>query len=71
MPEEKKSTEDLLSEISRKLDALIGVLAIQSISDIDDKLYTLKKLGFTSDEAGPLVGMKGTGVRSRQGWKRK
>jgi len=71
MSKNPKSTEELLSEISRKLDILIGVLAIQSISNIDDKIYTLKKSGFTSDEIGPLVGFKGTTVRDRKGWKQK
>ena len=71
MSKNSKSTEELLSEISQKLDAVIGVLAIQSIENIDDKIYTLKKLGFKSDEIGPLVGLKGTSVRDREGWKRK
>ena len=71
MSKSPKSTEELLTEISKKLDSLIGVLAIQSIEDIDDKIHTLKKLKFKSDEIGPLVGIKGTSVRDKKGWKRK
>jgi len=68
----KPKTElDLLNEINSKLDKLIGVLAIPNIKNIDDKIYLLKNLDFKSDEIGPLVGIKGTSVRDKEGWKRK
>ncbi|BDQ31305.1 hypothetical protein [Nitrosopumilus zosterae] len=70
--ERKNKTElELLNDINLKLDKLIGVLAIQSIKDTDDKIHLLKNLDFKSDEVGPLVGIKGTSVRDREGWKRK
>lgn len=68
---QKKSEIDLLVDINQKLDKLIGVLAIQNIKSIDDKIYLLKNLDFKSDEVGPMVGIKGTSVRNREAWKRK
>ncbi len=68
----KPKTElDILNEINSKLDKLIGVLAIPNIKNVDDKIHLLKNLNFKSDEVGPLVGIKGTSVRDREGWKRK
>lgn len=70
MSENTKSTEELLSEISQKLDKIIGVLVIQSIEDVDEKIYALKKLGFNTAEIGLLVSKKGR-IRDSSGWKRK
>lgn len=65
----KKSTDQLLEEISKKLDKIIGVLAVQNIKDDNTKIKILKKLNFTSDEVGALLGIKGTSVRTRKAWK--
>ena len=70
MSENTKSTEELLSEISQKLDKIIGVLVIQSIEDVDEKIYALKKLGFNTVEIRLLVTKKGR-IRDSSGWKRK
>lgn len=55
------------SEICNKLDKIFGVLAVQNIDDVDDKIYALKNLGFTSKEINPIVGVKN--VRQKKGWR--
>ena len=70
MSENLKSTEESLSEISQKLDKILGVLVIQNIEDVDDQIYALKKLGFNTIEIGLLVSKKGR-IRDSSGWKRK
>jgi len=70
MSENPKSTEELLSEISQKLDKIIGVLVIQNIEDVDEKIYALKKLGFNTIDIGLLVSKTGR-IRDSSGWKRK
>lgn len=55
--------------ICEKIDKLSGIVAIQSISDKNNKIITLKKMGFSSDEISPIVGIKN--VRDTEGWKRK
>jgi len=65
----KKTSDELLLEISEKLDKMIGILSMQEIQDIDEKIRMLKSLSFSSDQIGPFVGMKGTSVRDRKGWK--
>jgi len=65
----KKTSEELLKEISEKLDKILGVLAIQNVSDVDSKIKILKNLGFSSAEIGPLMGLKN--VRVHKGWKGK
>ena len=56
-------------ELDKKIDKIVALLTIQNISGKDDKIYTLKKLGYTSDEISPLVNIKN--VRDTKGWKRK
>jgi len=65
----KKTSEELLKEISEKLDKILGVLAIQNVKDVDSKIKMLKKLGFSSGEIGVLLGLEN--VRVRKGWKGK
>jgi len=67
----EKSEKELLSDINKKLDKLIGILAIQNIKNIKDKIYLLKNLDFKSNEVAPLVGIKADAIRRREGWKRK
>ena len=55
--------------ICSKLDKIIALVAVQSIEDKDDKIYTLKNLGMTSLEIGFIVRDKN--VRDTKGWKRK
>lgn len=64
-----KSSEELLQEIIGKLDKILGVLAIQNVSDIDSKIKILKNFGFSSAEIGSLMGLKN--VRVYKGWKGK
>ena len=66
----EKTENELLEEINQKLDKLIGILAIQNIKDIDDKIYALKGLGYKETEIGLFVVVKGR-IRDREGWKRK
>jgi len=66
----EKSEKELLEEISGKLDKLIGILAIQGKNE-DDTIKILKKLGFTSEETGTLVGLTDAAVRMRKSWKEK
>ncbi len=56
-------------EICKKLDRIFAIIAVQSIENKDDKIYTLKNLGFKSDEVNPIVGVKS--CRQMEGWKRK
>ena len=64
----EKSEKELLEEISKKLDKLIGILAIQG-KDKDEQIKILKKLKFTSEETGNLLGLTDTAVRMRKSWK--
>jgi DNA-directed RNA polymerase specialized sigma24 family protein len=60
MPIEQKTERDLLLEISKKLDRLIGILAIQG-KDRDEKIRILVSLGFSNSEISRLIGVpKGT-----------
>ena len=54
--------------LCKKLDRLAALLTIQLIQDKDDKIYTLKKMGLSSEEIGLLVGIKNP--RQTKGWKR-
>jgi len=56
-------------EISKKLDLVIALLAVQNAEDKDDKIYIMKKAGLTSEEISPYIGIKN--VRETKGWKRK
>ena len=67
----EKSEKELLSDINKKLDKLIGILAIQNIKNIEDRIYLLKNLDFKSNEVALLVGIKADAIRRREGWKRK
>ncbi|NQV08410.1 hypothetical protein HQ529_01005 [Candidatus Woesearchaeota archaeon] len=57
------------NEICKKIDKIFAIIAVQSISDKDDKIYALKNLGFKNTEISPIVGLKN--VRDTKGWKRK
>jgi hypothetical protein len=55
--------------ICEKLNKITALLSIQNIEDINDKIYSLKKMGFSSEEIAPLVCVKNP--RQMEGWKRK
>ena len=57
--------------ICKKLDKIAALLTIQNINDKDGKIYALKKMGFTSVEVAPIIGITESGVRDTKGWKRK
>jgi len=38
--------------------------------NIDSKIKILKNAGFDSNEIGPYVGLTGSGVRDKKGWKK-
>jgi len=60
MPIVQRTEKALLLEISKKLDRLIGILAIQG-KDRDDKIKILVSLGFSNSEISRLIGVpKGT-----------
>lgn len=61
--------EKQFEAICKKLDKVVALLTIQSIADKDEKIYVLKRLGLTSDDISPLVGIKN--VRDTKGWKKK
>ena len=67
MSENTKSTEELLSEISQKLDKIIGILAIQG-KDEDTQIRILKQLGFEAIEIGNILGVQGR-LRDKKAWK--
>lgn len=61
--------EETLKSIDKKLDKIIALLTVQNIQNKDDKIYSLKKFGLTSDEISPMVNIKN--VRDTKGWKKK
>ena len=63
----EKSEKELLEEISKKLDKIIAILAIQG-KDEDAQIRILKRLGFMADEIGKLLGVTGR-LRDKKGWK--
>ena len=67
MSKNSKSSEALLSEISEKLDKILGVLAIQG-HDENTSIRILKGLGLESKEIGNLLGIKGR-LRDKKGWR--
>ncbi|MGI0045898.1 MAG: hypothetical protein ACREBB_01735 [Nitrosotalea sp.] len=69
MSKNTKSADELLADISKKLDKIMAVLAIQSEKmDVDSKIRILKNSGFDSTEIGPYVDLSGSRVRERKGW---
>jgi len=65
-----KSEKELLEEISKKLDKILGVIAVQDKNlDVDSKIKILRNNGFDSNEIGPFVGLSGSAVRDKKGWK--
>lgn len=67
----EKTEKELLQEISKKLDKIPAVLAIQNLKDKNNKIIILKKAGFTSTEIAPLIGLTESGIRDTKGWKKK
>ncbi len=61
--------DEQFNTISKKLDKIIALLIIQNFENINDKIYSLKKLNLTSEEVGELVGVKNP--RQMEGWRRK
>ena len=57
--------------INAKLDKIIGLLAIQGITEQDKKIMILKKLGFTSLDVGNFLGLSESTIRGSKGWKEK
>ncbi len=57
-------SEVLLKEISKKLDVLIAMFAIQG-KDIKSQIKILKSLGYSNVQVGKLVGMSETNVRAK------
>ena len=64
MSKKKKSVEELLEEISGKLDKLTGLLVIQGKEE-DQQIKILTSLGFNSKEAGNLLGIPAGTVRRK------
>lgn len=62
---ETKTEKELLSEISKKLDRLIGLTAIQN-QDEESKIQILYGLGFDSPSIGALLGLSADAVRKRK-----
>jgi len=56
------STEELLDESNKKLDKIIGLLAVQG-KDEDKQIKVLVGLGFTSKEVGVLIGKSAGAIR--------
>jgi len=69
---QEKSERELLEEISKKLDKVVAVLAVQDKNlNVDSKIIILKNAGLESKDIGPFVGLSGSAVRDRKGWKKK
>lgn len=63
-PKKKKSTEELLEEISAKIDKLIALIAIQGKSE-NHQIKILTDLGFDSKKVGILLNLPSGTVRRR------
>ncbi len=66
MKKNNKSQEELLQEINKKLDRLIGILAIQNKENDNEKIKILTTLGFESNEIAKLLGLTPNVVRVRK-----
>lgn len=64
MSEKKKSVEELLEEISEKLDNLTGLIAIQGKEE-NLQIKILTSLGFDSKEVGNFLGIPSGTIRRR------
>ncbi len=64
MSKKKKSVEELLEEISGKLDKLTGLLVIQGKGE-DQQIKILTSLGFNSKDVGNLLGIPSGTVRRK------
>lgn len=60
----KKTTEDILMEIDRKLGIIISLISIQG-KDIDTQIRILKKQELEWNEIGMLVGLTADAARKR------
>ncbi len=65
--EESKSTDNILSEINKKLDILIETQILDKSED--EQLKILKRLGYSSKEASEFTGISYSSIRHRKGWK--
>lgn len=54
--ENESSNQEILSEISHKLDRIIAMLAVQG-KELDDQIKTLKNLGMDWKLIGDMTGM--------------
>ncbi|MBU0529147.1 hypothetical protein KKF86_05245 [bacterium] len=61
-------TDIQFEKLSNKLYKILAVLIVQGIDNRDDKIYTLKKMGFNSEEISPIMNI--VNVRDTEGWKR-
>ena len=68
MTSKEKSDNQILEEISAKLDKLIAVISIEG-KPVEQQLKILKNLGFSSKEASGLTGISYSSIRHRKGWK--
>ncbi len=66
---EEKMNDKQFDEICKKLDRIFAIIAVQNIENVNDKIYSLKNLGFSSYDINPIIGIKN--VRQTEGWKRK
>ncbi|MDH3203648.1 MAG: hypothetical protein OEL81_03085 [Nitrosopumilus sp.] len=64
MGKPSKSDNELLQEISKKLDKLTCILATQG-KDLDTQITILQGFDWEWDEIGRFVGMKGDAARMR------
>lgn len=60
----QKSSEDLLLDISKKLDKMLGLLATHG-RDVTTQITILHDLDWEWDEIGKYVGMSGNAARKR------
>jgi hypothetical protein len=61
---QKKSSEELLENISKKLDILIAMTAVQG-KKTDDQISILKGMNYSWSEIGKFVGLAPDTVRMR------
>ena len=53
----EKNEKEILLEISKKLDTIIGIIASSSINEPKNKVPLLKNLGFTIEDTANITGL--------------
>ncbi len=59
------TSEELLAEISRKLDKVLGFMAIRGVEDTSEQIARLRSLGLDNHTIAAMTGMTANAVAVR------